>query len=340
MQFHLIGDHATEIFFSPLEKREEIVYLLHIGEPDVIGTSVFFSPEIEVKKGFNIEDYRCIPHKSLNRLWRLLGPIWDLSEYQGIGGDGLYYFTANEGSFEYSFTCDTSKYGEKYNPLEDKRLWQNFLAPIDYRLKAHSLFLKYGFLFGDDEGEMYDIHDLMHDSQPLCNFAEPVEAWYIEFDALRFAKDIWSIISNEDHDEDKKLFLLKNRVNKFIKEERGDSLDLLLNLESTVETKYFPLLSSFISNKIGSVGVAVSLDNSLNMTTTLVPRNLASAVWIQFSEFVSEGGKLLNCNHCQQPFVRLRGQHRDRAFCSNACKQASWRNRPEQKARRQKRDQP
>lgn len=254
---------------------------------------------------------------------------------------------------------------EPYDPLQDENLWQNFIESRPYESKAHKLFRKYGHLLEPTSDEVRRIEHLSAMGIKVL-YAENMQSWHAERKRLFFAYDLWKIMSNEEYDTPKKLSLLSEEVINFYSYDDighwdgfAKFADTLFNFESSLPqnsigrwhefqravkaldyNSYCLLLSDLVSFGIGNLKVSIDVHSSGKVTQVFSPKNLAAAVWLQFSQRMSEGEKLRICQQCNQPFAILRTQHSDKTFCSNACKQKAWRNSPEQRAKRRKRDQP
>ena len=285
-------------------------------------------------------EWPSVPYSTLNRIWHSICEEWNACNQLGLSGTDIYSFRETTGTVESSFTSNLCARGESYNPLEIKHLWRDFLMSQDYSNKAHFLFQKYGFLYGNAESEMYDIQDELNDKEERL-FVEPIEVWYTVFDHLNLAKELWSIIRSGDFIEDDNSATIKNKTTlafeEYPRSEASMRMQGFYPSDSLSECRR--QLEFLVTNGIGPITMSVSISLNSTVKANFVPPNLSSAVWIQFFELISEEDKILNCNFCQQPFVRSRGQHRDKIFCSNACKQKAWRNSPEQIERRQKHDQ-
>lgn len=63
-----------------------------------------------------------------------------------------------------------------------------------------------------------------------------------------------------------------------------------------------------------------------------IPRDLISALWLQFALAISGDKQYKRCTECQAFFELSPGVNRkDRAYCSNACRSAAYRKRRERK---------
>ena len=348
--------HRPVIPASNWHGQQTSGYWMQIHAPATVKNGITFSELPEEGKFIEARFRVCAPAKSLRRFGALKSDESLENVYPVDGGD---YAMCDFG--DPSLKKGT---GQLYNPLEDKKLLKNFLEPRPYTAKAHKLFSEYGFLYSDDAEELYRLTNV-HKYPEHMRYAEHVQLWCAEFDRLQLARDMWSIMSNTEYEERKKTNLLCRVITDYSTCERGlwpgwenfiwsvcmpDDDEIFWNtaweesfLEQLPKAPYYEysyLLSSLVSHGIGDVRTSLFIDDTDRVSTQLVPRNLSGAVWIQFSEYMTENSKILTCRQCQQPFIRLRGKHRDAQYCGDACKQKAWRNSPQQKAQRQKRDQP
>ena len=336
--------------------RRDGDYWMQIHAPEAPENGITFSELPEEGKDTASKFRVCVPAKSLIRFGALKPEESHENAYPIDSND---YAMCDLGGSRKSMHDRGA-----YDPLEDNRLWRNFLEGRPYSAKAHKLFTEYGFLYDCDRRELSRVWTTKNYSEPIL-YAEHVQLWCAEFDRLQLAKDMWSIMCNEEYEDEKMKILLHDIVAEFYLNERGhwtgpkdliwylgmpDDYETLLHTDwqndlleylpnaSTLDYRY--LLYGLVEFGIGKVETKLITNNDGSLTTKLIPQCLAGAVWIQFSNYMTEDSKILTCICCQKPFIRLRGKHRDALYCSNACKQKAWRNSPEQKAKRQERDQP
>lgn len=60
-------------------------------------------------------------------------------------------------------------------------------------------------------------------------------------------------------------------------------------------------------------------------TLTMIPEQLCAALLLRWMRFISDGGRFSRCHQCFRHFAR--SGHKDRMYCSHACKQAAFRSR-------------
>jgi hypothetical protein len=63
---------------------------------------------------------------------------------------------------------------------------------------------------------------------------------------------------------------------------------------------------------------------------SIVPQDLESAIWTLFIQSVTGQGKIKRCEHCAKIYAHA--SHKDRMYCSGACKQRASRQRRRQQA--------
>ncbi len=69
-------------------------------------------------------------------------------------------------------------------------------------------------------------------------------------------------------------------------------------------------------------------DREEHFTTRIIPHNLLGALWIQFSQALSENRKYKRCKECQAWWEEsLNKSRKTRRYCSDACKQKAYRKR-------------
>lgn len=266
---------------------------------------------------------------------------------------------------------DLNSIDHSYNPLEIDSLWREFVQPLRRTFKAVTLFKKYGFLlFNRKTWERSLINQTINDKQGYTQriYAENLHLWLVEIERLELAKSMWSVISSGDIDEADKVKRLYEQINDIasryagqsytpcvwpgifdfvtkLSERDGDGMlysdfwakfwrDFDIGLIEVTYKDFLQVFSSLVNFGVGELEADFSINESGNLVQTYSPPHLASAVWLQFSNHISRGGGILACKYCSSPFLVRRGQHSDKAYCGSACKQAAWRNSPEQRAKR------
>jgi hypothetical protein len=225
-----------------------------------------------------------------------------------------------------------------YNPLEQDRIWLDFVSTRPTKSGFSGFVKKYGFLlfssgifrfpitptfegfkpsWDSQIGESLKYFQDIQDSMIFCLKAYKFIQSQDELQALDWASKQHILITEKKH-RTKESLILKSQL-KYIFEFKGfPTKEIILNRLSS-------LIVRTINYYIPNLKVELVLSRDKNkIKLEIQPQSLLELIWLQIAQFISgdRGGILLECPACGRFFVTgSYGKHKDAEFCgTDSCK--------------------
>lgn len=181
---------------------------------------------------------------------------------------------------------------------------------------------------GDEEGDNDDADFL----------GEPATVWILEINRMRFLNDFWQLVQRSD----------KRRLEPFIRWIDGprgfrfDDGEGLFAPRDILGAPWLPrvlrerdllfaaqfMLDTLVTEQLsGQIETALFRDSCGKPSLRFIPRDLRTALWLQFARAIEGNKGFQQCDHCRMWYEigSREGARSDKKFCSTACRARHWR---------------